>query len=214
MNRILAIEGNIACGKSTFLEAIRTRYAGNPRVIFLDEPVDMWQSIRDKYGVSMLQKFYQDPKKYAFSFQMMAFFTRYELLEKAMKENTDCVIITERSIFTDRYIFAQMLHDSGHIEDVEYQIYLRWFEYFSKFVKIDHMVLLQTDPSISLERVSKRGRPGEAISLDYLEKCHAYHQTFVKEFGETTVIDCTEDIYKNPNVLEEWLGRMDVLVGL
>ena len=34
------------------------------------------------------------------------------------------IIITERSLYTDKHVFAKMLHDQGKIEDVCYQIYL------------------------------------------------------------------------------------------
>ena len=41
-----------------------------------------------------------------------------------IKLNPDAIFITERSLFTDKYIFAKMLYDQGKIEDVNYQIYL------------------------------------------------------------------------------------------
>ena len=45
MISIISIEGNIAAGKSTFLEELKDRYACNSNVVFLDEPVEMWESV-------------------------------------------------------------------------------------------------------------------------------------------------------------------------
>ena len=42
--------------------------------------------------------------------------------------SADTIIITERSLHTDRMVFAKMLYESGLIEDVNYQIYLKWFD--------------------------------------------------------------------------------------
>ena len=41
-------------------------------------------------GKSILCKFYENPSKYAFSFQVMAFITRYQELKRMLKENPDC----------------------------------------------------------------------------------------------------------------------------
>ena len=39
------------------------------------EPVDIWETVRDEDGKTILEKFYQDSKKYAFQFQVMALTT-------------------------------------------------------------------------------------------------------------------------------------------
>ena len=139
--KIISIEGNIGSGKSTLLENLRKYYNDNTCVIFVKEPVDDWEKIKDKQGNTMLKKFYADQDKYSFAFQMMAYISRLTILrdtvkkikEKTNKHNTQqYIIITERSLFTDKYVFAKMLYDQGKIEDVCYQIYLKWFDEFAK----------------------------------------------------------------------------------
>jgi len=217
MISIISIEGNIAAGKSTFLEELKDRYACNPNVVFLDEPVELWGNIKDKYGVSMLQKFYSNPKKYSFAFQMMAFISRQSMLRKKIEElqsnaqsETKQVIITERSVLTDKCVFAQMLYDDGMMEDVEFQIYTNWFEEFS-VKQLDKVIMLQSAPEISYERVIKRGRPGEVISLEYLEKCEKYHEKMLLDVDKM-IIDADEDIYRNPAILEEWLCKTNEII--
>ena len=72
---IYFIEGNIGTGKSTFLSMIETLFPEN-QVIY--EPIDIWSSFTDEYGNSILDYFYKDQKRYAYTFQSLAFISRIE----------------------------------------------------------------------------------------------------------------------------------------
>lgn len=98
-HKIISIEGNIGSGKSTLLGNVKKALAGNPNIVFLKEPVDDWEKIRDKEGSTMLQKFYADQEKYSFSFQMMAYVSRLALLRDTIRENPNAIIISERSLY-------------------------------------------------------------------------------------------------------------------
>ena len=63
--------------------------------------------ITDKKGETILAKFYKDQDKYSFSFQMMAYISRISLLRKIIKKNPTAIIITERSVLTDKNVFAK-----------------------------------------------------------------------------------------------------------
>ena len=130
---ILSIEGNIGSGKSTIIDYLKERYKNDKEFIFLPEPVDEWETIKDEENITILQKFYNDQKKYSFTFQIMAYISRLNLLRKTIKENPGKIIISERSLFTDKYVFAKMLYDSGNMESIQYQIYNKWFESFFRF---------------------------------------------------------------------------------
>ena len=215
MISIVAIEGNIAAGKSTFVEELKKRYEGNPTVSFLDEPVEEWESIKDAYGVSMLQKYYSNPSKYAFAFQMMALGSRLNILKQKVKSiEAPHTIITERSVYTDREVFANMLHDQKMMEDVEFKIYNKWFDDFVD-IKVDSVVMLKTTPETSFARINRRGRAGEVIPLEYLQTCDEYHQRML---GGLTIpkfiFDADKDIYDNPEILEEWLKMMDHIIRI
>lgn len=82
--KLISIEGNIGSGKSTFVEELK-RNIHNERMCFLEEPVDIWNTIVDKDGITMLENYYKDSKKYAFSFQMMAYISRLSILKKRLK---------------------------------------------------------------------------------------------------------------------------------
>jgi len=220
---MFSIEGNIGSGKSVLLENLRINLSSyssqndafievggiKKKVCFLQEPVDIWSSIKDKNGTDMLAKYYADQKKYAFSFQMMAYISRLTLLKKAIKEKYD-IIITERSMFTDCNVFAKMLYDEGTIEDVNYIIYKKWFDEFLPEIPEPNVIYIKADPKVSHERIKKRDRLGEVIPLEYLENCHEYHEKWLEADKNKMIIDANIDnsLPENKNIYEKWTGEM------
>jgi deoxyadenosine/deoxycytidine kinase len=222
MTQIISIEGNIGSGKSTLLEHIKNKYKDQENIIFLREPVDEWENIKDEYGTPVLQKFYSDQKKYSFSFQMMAYISRLALLKDAVTKNPNAIIITERSLLTDKLIFAKMLYDSGNIEFIDYQIYSKWFDCFAKEYPINKVIYVNSSPEICYERIHERSRTGEeTIPLSYLNKCYEYHETMIESFvNDENIIDVLQlngnvniKAKENANCLESWLEYIDVLIN-
>lgn len=216
--RIISIEGNIGSGKSTFLKNLQEHYSkeSNDNIIFVDEPVDEWNDICDNENETILSKFYKDSEKYSFPFQMMAFITRYNKLKKAMEYakqiiDKNPIIITERSLYTDKYVFAKMLYDDNKMEEINFQIYNKWFEEFASEFPITKIIYIKTNPEICFERIKKRSRNGESnIPLIYLENCHNYHnimiQTQLKEKKIVKILDGNNDINDN-NSYNEMLSK-------
>ena len=203
MSVILSIEGNIGSGKSTIIEHLKDNYK-DENIIFLPEPVDEWENIKDKDNNSVLQNFYADQKKYSFAFQMMAYISRLNLLRNTIKNNPNKIIISERSLFTDKYVFAKMLYDSDNMNEIEYKIYNNWFSSFLDLAPVSKMIYLKTDPKISFERISIRNREGENnIPYDYIENCHIYHNNMYEKINfEKKIIDCTNDFNKDSNYFD------------
>ena len=182
MPLIISLEGNIGSGKSTLMEYLKHNFslATSPeKVAFIDEPVDTWTSFIDnKTGENIIEKYYKDQEKYAFSFQMMAYISRLSSIRNALRENYDIIFI-ERSIYTDRNVFAKMLYDSGKIEEINYQIYLNWFDEFLHDIEDMKLVYIKTTPQVAYNRVLKRNRTGETIPLEYLTQCSNYHNAWI-----------------------------------
>jgi deoxyguanosine kinase len=217
---VVSIEGNIGSGKSTLLANLREHYLNDAHIVFLKEPVDEWEKIKDANGVTMLEKFYADQNKYSFAFQMMAYISRLKVLRDSLeaigKTDKKIIFITERSLYTDKLVFAKMLYDSGKMEDVMYQIYLNWFDTFSKEFPVHKVIYVKTDAHICHQRIAKRSRDGEAnIPLLYLENCSNYHDNMLNEFMSKRI--CTNqlilngnvNIYENKMQLETWINNID-----
>ena len=202
---VISVEGNIGSGKSTLLEKLAEHYASDASICFLQEPVDIWDSIKDEEGVTILQKYYADQKRYAFSFQMMAYISRIALMRAALKKNYK-VIIIERSVYTDSAVFAKMLFDDKKIEEIEYKIYLRWVnEFIDEFPPVK-FIYVRAEPAVSFDRIFQRGRQGEMIPFEYLQNCHKYHDEWLLLTGSPLLIlNADADIKKDSETLVMWI---------
>jgi deoxyadenosine/deoxycytidine kinase len=219
----ISIEGNIGSGKSTLLANLREHYKNNDNVIFLKEPVDEWAKIKDINGTTILEKFYADQEKYSFSFQMMAYVSRIKVLRDTLKEKQKenqakkhYIIITERSLYTDKMVFAKMLYDTGKIEDVNYQIYLNWFDTFSGEFPVHKVIYVKAAPEKCYARIAKRSREGEEnIPLEYLTACSLYHDNMLDKStdscvcDEQLILDGNIDIYENKTQVNEWIQEIE-----
>ena len=208
---IFSLEGNIGSGKSTILQQLKDRLGDNQCIKFLQEPVAEWENIKDAEGTTILEKFYGNQEKYAFSFQMMAYISRLALLKKTIRENPDCHIVTERSINTDKNVFAKMLHEDDKIEEVNYQIYQKWFDEFIEETMIDGIIYIKATGQTCFDRVKKRSRNGESnIPLEYLERCGKEHDNWIidKYHGPKLVIDVNTNTDEHPNQTTAWLDSI------
>ena len=217
MTKIIYVEGNIGSGKSTLVSNLKKHYGNRDDILFLQEPVHLWEEIKDDNGKNMIEKFYGNQEKYSFAFQIMAYETRLALLKQALKNDKIKFIISERSIYTDRNIFARMLYSDNKMEKVEFEIYNHLFDNHSFEYNIDHVIYVRTSPETCHERVRIRNRKGEEIPLEYLKKCHEYHEKWLNENNRTTnfdllQLDGCQDIYKNKNLLGEWISEIENLL--
>lgn len=224
---IVSFDGNIGSGKSTtcyeyeqFLKTHMSNVEGRDalfptitsfedEVCFLDEPVALWNQVCDKDGVNILTNLYKDIRANAFKFQMMAYISRLSLLRKAVKNPKIKLIITERSVETDRNVFAKMLYDVGDISHDEFQIYTLWFEEFLTDVPLSGIVYINASPDVCMQRIGKRAREGESIQPDYIQRCHQYHEDWIHTKNCALLeLPANEDITESPRVLSDRMERI------
>ena len=211
MPKIISIEGNIGAGKTTILDNLKECLKYDKEIIVLKEPVDIWESILDKDNETILQKFYKNPSKHAFTFQVMAFVTRLSILRKTVKENPHCkLIICERSLEADRHIFAKMLYDDDLIEDINYKIYLKFYEEYKNDFELDGIIYIDADAEVCFQRIAKRGRNGEdGITIDYLKNCKKYHDEWLLQNDKVLQIKTNNDVhYENNDLGIVWLNEI------
>ena len=195
---IISIEGNIGSGKSTIMaylkdnlnNYIKSNYTqlSTLKICYLQEPVEMWNSFTDENGINIIEAYYANQQKFAFPFQMMAYISRLSQLKKAIGEGYN-IIFTERSIHTDKNVFAKMLYDDKKIGEIEYKIYNKWFDEFSDCIKNMKILYIKSNPEICYARVIKRNRKGENIPLEYLTSCSNYHDKWLDTINKKIIID-------------------------
>jgi len=178
---IFSIEGNIGSGKSTLVKLL-SRY--NPHYHFLQEPVNIWKEIKDSDDDNILSVFYKDQTRFAYIFQNFAFITRITtllaLIAKVKSIFQDKYIIVERSIYSDKNVFAKMLYDDKKISELEYKIYNYWFYKLHNKVFFSGHIYLEVDANVAAKRINKRSRSEEdSISLEYLKSLNDYHKKWL-----------------------------------
>jgi deoxyadenosine/deoxycytidine kinase len=174
---LIAVEGNIGAGKSTFLRRLEDLGA---KVVY--EPVDEWMSLRDAtLDKSLLELFYEDKARYGFAFQMMILETRFASLSSV---DPGELVFCERSLLTDLEVFANLMHRSGGMTDVEHAVYSRYQRLLLRLggVEVDAIVYLRVTPAECVNRIRRRDRQGEAsIDEAYVTAVHEAHETWLTD---------------------------------
>jgi deoxyadenosine/deoxycytidine kinase len=205
--KIISFEGSIGAGKTTILAKIK-EYISKEKIknIFvIKEPVDVWER------TNILSKFYSDQNKYAGFFQLFVLETlidslRNKIKECSTKKNKTVYIITERSIESTKWVFAQMLYDDKIITEEEMKCYMYVYGMAeNKKYSPKSIIYLNTPPSVCKQRILNRNRTGENdISDTYLEKCEFYYKKMVNFYKENRKVleinyseNNTDEICKN-----------------
>ena len=213
------IEGNIGAGKSTFLKIVKEYL--NVQVVF--EPHEQWQQVTE--GENLLEKFYTDTKRWAYTFQTYAFVTRVVEQEKHARQNPYGVQILERSVFSDRYCFAKTAHALGNMSALEWKLYQEWFSWLVEgyLPKPAGFIYLRTEPTICHQRLIKRNRHEEScVSLDYLQQLHDEHEAWlmhkkgVADYIQDVpvlVLPCDKDFEHNKREQEQHIEKIVNFIG-
>jgi deoxyadenosine/deoxycytidine kinase len=194
---IISIDGNIGAGKSTLCALLAEKL---PHVSVVQEPVGTWEKLIDEDGKNLLSHFYEDTTRWAYTFQNCAILTRLMNTIQAMEEwekkegDKVPVILSERSVLTDRFVFAEMMKESKHMNKIEWDLYMTWFNHFASKLPIKGIVHVTTSPEISKERIVKRGRKGEeSIDLKYLVDLDSQHTKWLSTTELPVLNVTTED---------------------
>lgn len=193
MRVIHSIEGNIGSGKSTFLNLIKAQL---PQIEVIPEPVGEWQSVSNRFN--LLEQYYREPSRWAFTFQINAVLSRMTGLRKLLErmqaeEQQRRIYFSERSVVADREIFARLLHQELSMSDMEHALYLNMYDGLESLFEAPRLhkyIYLRTSPQKCLQRMAKRARSEETtVSLDYLGKIHRLHEDWLSREPHTLVID-------------------------
>jgi deoxyadenosine/deoxycytidine kinase len=189
--QLFFVEGNIGTGKSTFLGMIEKHFGDRAQVIY--EPVDVWTSFIDEStGQNILHYFYSDQIKYAYTFQNIALLSRLERLKSI--DTTKEFVFIERSIWSDKRVFAENCHESGFMNNIEFKLYNSWFKWIEEsvesLVKDKKFIYLVSSVQTCDDRIHIRNRPEEhSISKEYLFLLEKKHESWLKEVPDCIRLD-------------------------
>ncbi|XP_047447918.1 deoxyguanosine kinase, mitochondrial isoform X2 [Mugil cephalus] len=233
----VSIEGNIAVGKSTFARLLQS---ASPDWEVVAEPVSKWQNIESgtskgsdappRTTVSnLLQMMYQDPERWSYTFQTYSCMSRLRTqlqpppAHLLLSEGAP-VQVYERSVYSDRYIFALNMFELGCINATEWAVYQDWHsllvEQFGHQVELEGIIYLRAPPKKCMERLERRGRAEEkGVKLDYLDKLHVQHERWLVEKSTeihfenlkqipVLQLDASVEFQSDPEVREQFITKV------
>lgn len=168
----IAIEGNIGAGKTSL--ASRIAHDFNGKLIlerFADNP--------------FLPKFYEEPKRYAFTLEMSFLADRYQQISDDLSQ----LDLFKDFIVSDYDIYKSLIFSKITLPEDEFKLYRRLFYMMYKDIaKPDRYIYLYQNTERLQENIKKRGRDYEQnIDGDYLEKINTGYLEFLKNQTELNV---------------------------
>lgn len=181
--------GMIGAGKSTYTEMISRRLG--TEAFF--ESVD--------YN-PILDKFYENPQKWAFSLQIYFLNTRFRSIKAALTDDNN---VLDRSIYEDA-LFTRVNHLQGNISQEEMDIYndllANMMEELEGMPKKAPDLLIYLDGSFEtiLDHIRKRGREFEQIEddselLSYYELLFKNYEQWYQEYDQSPKIKINIDTF-------------------
>ena len=178
LNNYIAIEGNIGAGKTTLASMMSADF--NARLIlerFADNP--------------FLPKFYEDPKRFAFTLEMSFLADRYQRISDDLSQ----LDLFSDFIVSDYDIYKSLIFSKITLEPDEFKLYRTLFKLMYKDIAVPDLYVYLHQSSEQLKsNIKKRGRDYEQqIELEYLEKINSGYLEFLKSQKEMRVkiIDIT-----------------------
>lgn len=128
----------------------------------------------------LLNKFFHDREKWAFSMQTNFLTNRFKQYQQAMKIGK---AVMDRSIYSDR-IFALMYLKQGYLNPEEYAVYNNLLHTLLEHVTPPKlMIYLRVDTDEAIRRIHRRGRPDEIeVERDYWEMLNQFYEKNYQNF--------------------------------
>ncbi|CAD6220454.1 unnamed protein product [Miscanthus lutarioriparius] len=164
------VEGNISVGKCTFLQKIANETVElRDLVEIVPEPVSKWQDVGPDH------------------FNILGVLWRIKPLR-----------LVERSIFSDRMVFARAVREANWLNGMELSIYDSWFDpVLSSLPGLipDGFIYLRATPDTCHKRMMLRSRAEEgSVTLQYLRDLHEKHECWLlpSEHGNHRLLSASQ----------------------
>lgn len=181
-DKMIVLAGMIGVGKSSYTEMIARRLGTEA---FYEE-VD---------NNPILDKFYEDPKRWAFSLQIYFLNKRFRSIKQALHDANN---VLDRSIYEDA-LFTRVNNMQGNISDVDLNIYNDLLENMMQEIDSlpkkapDLLIYLEADFDTILAHIKKRGRSFEQVDDD--PELLEYYKLLYSQYGQWF-----EDYHYSPKI--------------
>lgn len=182
---VIVLAGMIGAGKSTYTTFISEEFKSKA---FYEQVVEN----------PILENFYADPQRWAFSLQIFFLNTRFRSIKQALVHRHN---VLDRSIYEDA-LFTRINYEEGNMSEAEMILYTDLLDNMMEELQDipkkapDLLIYLRGSLDTHLERIKKRGRPFEQVEgnsglLDYYTKLHSRYDDWFNAYDKspTLVID-------------------------
>ncbi len=193
--RVIAIAGNIGAGKTSLVDFLTSTYNITP----FYEPNDENPYLAD---------FYKDMKRWSFHSQLYFLSNKFRIHQQV--DNTQGVVVQDRTIFEDVEIFATALHQMRKISKRDWKTYQDFYHSITASIRPpDLMIYLKCSIRTIRKRIKIRGRKMEQdIPLSYLRRLDKLYENWINNYtmSKVLVIDSGKLDY-----MCDFVDRLDVM---
>jgi deoxyadenosine/deoxycytidine kinase len=195
----IAIAGNIGAGKTTLTSLLSKHFK--------------WEAhYEDVETNPYLNSFYEDMQRWSFNLQIYFLNSRFRQVVEI--RNSGKMVIQDRTIYEDAYIFAPNLHEMGLMPSRDFENYSSLFELMSSFIKPpDLLIYLRSSVPNLVKQIQMRGRDYEnSIRIDYLKSLNERYEEWIGTYnaGKLLIIDVDNlDFIQNPEDLGMIIDRIN-----
>ena len=176
---IVTVNGLLGVGKST----LTTNLCTLCDYTLMPEPVE---------SNPFLNKYYEDPNRYAFDMQIFLLFERVKQSKEAyFRSLRGETIVIDSNIYSDM-AFALVQRDDNYFIPEEFDLYKNLYDYMTVNIKYpDILFWLELKPEDAMERIKKRSRECESnIPIEYLNSLYNAHKKVLDELkGKCNVVE-------------------------
>lgn len=214
------IEGATGVGKTTFVQLLEQHLPGITTVY---EPVEKFTDVNGAGNILTL--FFGDPARWTFATEVYIGLMHAEAVESQIKTSTASVMLVDRSMYADCYVYGKMAHQLGTMNLLEWEIYKQLISWIGKntTAKARGFIYLKTTPQVALDRVRARNRAGEEeVPLTYQENlARLYNEWFIErkdisdELASIPVlcIDATQNFKDDPAIQRQCIDQVKAFMA-
>ncbi|WP_423190255.1 deoxynucleoside kinase [Alkalibacterium sp. f15] len=179
---VIVLAGMIGAGKSTYTTLISKELRSKA----------FYEHVDDN---SILEKFYDDPKRWAFSLQIFFLNTRFRSIKEALVHRHN---VLDRSIYEDA-LFTRINYEQGNMSEAEMILYTDLLDNMMEEIAgmpkkgPDLLIYLRGSFETHLKRIEKRGRPFEQIEdnselLNYYKSLHGRYDDWFASYDKSPTL--------------------------
>lgn len=195
MMAIIVLAGMISAGKSTYTKMLAEELGTTP----------FYESVDDN---EILELFYADAERWAFSLQIHFLNTRFKSIKEALSNDNN---VLDRSCYEDN-LFAYINYLQGNMSKAEFDIYSSLLDNMMEELDglpkkaPDLLIYLDCKFDTILEHIKMRGREFEQIDndpdlLEYYKLLYDNYDDWYNQYDKSSKITISVDefdIIKNP----------------